>query len=106
MDTSSVPAQIAAVFGDQFHEGGEVEPIWGSRWHTGKLYLKWFDVTSWESGKQLISEQNDEYAWYPSIQQDVSGAFGVLYMKGGFEDFSNTQKEIIFTLVKSTNQSP
>ena len=43
MDTSSVPARIAAVYGDQLHEGGEAERVWGSRWHTGKLYLKWFN---------------------------------------------------------------
>ena len=100
MDTSSVPARIAAVYGDQLHEGGEVEPIWGSRWHTGKLYLKWFDGTTWESGRQLISKPNEEYAWFPSIQQDVSGTFGVLYMKGGFKDFRNTPKELMFALVK------
>jgi hypothetical protein len=103
MDTSSVPARIAAIFGEQLHEGGEVESIWGSRWHAGKLYLKWFDGTSWESGRQLISEENNEYAWYPSIQQDVAAAFGVLYMKGGFKDFRNTKKEIMFTLVKLAN---
>jgi hypothetical protein len=104
IDASTVPARIAAVFGDQLHEGGEVEPIWGSRWHTGKLYLKWFDGTDWEAGRQLISEQDDESAWFPSIQQDVSGAFGVLYMKGGFEDFRNTRKELMFALVKTGHQ--
>ena len=100
MDTRSTPARIAAVYGDQVHEGGEVEPIWGSRWHTGRLYLKWFDGTDWEPGRQLISEQDDEYAWFPSIQQDVSGVFGVLYMKGGFDDFRNTPKELMFALVR------
>jgi len=99
MDTSSVPARIAAVYGDQLHEGGEVVPPWGSRWHTGRLYLKWFDGTDWEPGRQLISERKNEYAWYPSIQQDVSGTFGVLYMKGGFRDFRNTPKELMFALV-------
>jgi len=105
MDTSSVPARIAAVYGDQLHEGGEVVPPWGSRWHTGKLYLKWFDGTDWESGKQLISEPNDEYAWFPSIQEDVSGTFGVLYMKGGFKDFSKTPKELMFALIEPDGQS-
>ena len=105
MDTSSVPARIAAVYGDQLHEGGEVVPPWGSRWHTGRLYLKWFDGTDWESGRQLISRPNDEYAWFPSIQQDVSGTFGVLYMKGGFEDFRNTPKELLFALVKPKGES-
>ena len=99
MDRSSVPARIAAVYGDQLHEGGEVEPTWGSRWHTGKLYLKWFDGVDWESGRQLISEADDEYAWFPSIQQDVSGSFGVLYMKGGFKDFRNTPKHLMFALI-------
>jgi hypothetical protein len=105
MDTTSVPARIAAVYGNQVHEGGEAEPTWGSRWHTGRLYLKWFDGTDWESSQQLISEQTDEYAWFPSIQEDVSGTFGVLYMKGGFEDFRNTPKELMFALVKSDDQS-
>ncbi len=100
MDTSSVPARIAAVYGDQLHEGGEVVPLWGSRWHTGRLYLKWFDGTDWESGRQLLSEMNDEYAWFPSIQEDVSGTFGVLYMKGRFKDFRKTPKELMFALVK------
>jgi hypothetical protein len=100
MDTSSVPARIAAVYGDQLHEGGEVEPTWGSRWHTGRLYLKWFDGTEWDAGRHLLSEPDDEYAWFPSIQQDVSGTFGVLYMKGRFKDFRNTPKELMFALVK------
>ena len=103
MDTSSVPARIAAVYGEQFHEGGEVEPTWGSRWHTGRLYLRWFDGTDWESGRQLISEQNDEYAWFPSIQQDVLESFGVLYMKGGFTNFRKTQKELMFALIEPDN---
>jgi hypothetical protein len=106
MDTSTVPARIAAVYGDQLHEGGEVEPIWGSRWHAGRLYLKWFDGRNWEPGRELISEQDNEFAWFPSIQQDVSGAFGVLYMKGGFEDFRNTRKELMFALVEPADQSP
>jgi hypothetical protein len=106
MDTSSAPSRIVAVYGDQVHEGGEVEPIWGSRWHTGRLYLKWFDGSEWESSQQLISEPDDEYAWFPSIQQDVSGTFGVLYMKGGFEDFSRTPKELMFALVKPDEQNP
>ena len=101
MDTSSVPARIAAVYGDQLHEGGEVEPTWGSRWHTGKLYLKWFDGSEWESGRQLVSEADDEYAWFPSVQEDVSGNFGVLYMKGGFADFRNTPKHLMFALIES-----
>jgi hypothetical protein len=100
MDTSSSPARIAAVYGDQLHEGGEVEPTWGSRWHTGKLYLKWFDGTGWEAGRQLISEPDDEYAWFPSVQQDVSGTFGVLYMKGGFANFRKTPKALMFALIK------
>ena len=106
MDTSSVPARIAAVYGDQLHEGGEESPVWGSRWHTGKLYLKWFDGTDWESGRQLISEQDTEYAWFPSIQQDVSGTFGVLYMTGGFTDFRNTPKKLIFALIEPGNHTP
>lgn len=106
MDTSSVPARIAAVYGDQLHEGGEVVPPWGSRWHTGRLYLKWFDGTDWESGRQLISKQNNEYAWFPSIQEEVSGVFGVLYMTGGFKDFRNTPKQLMFALVKSDDNSP
>ena len=99
-DTSSVPARIAAVYGDQLHEGGEAEPTWGSRWHTGKLYLKWFDGSEWEAGRQLISEPENEYAWYPSIQQDVSGTFGVLYMTGGFKNFRKTPKELMFALIE------
>ena len=78
-----------------------MEPIWGSRWHTGILYLKWFDGTDWEASRQLISEQDNESAWFPSIQQDVSGSFGVLYMKGGFEDFRDTRKQLMFALVKT-----
>jgi len=105
MDTSATPARIAAVFGDQMHEGGEVEPIWGSRWHTGKLYLKWFDGADWEPGSQLISEPGDEYAWFPSIQQDVSGTFGVLYMKGGFADFRRTPKQLMFALIRPIDRS-
>ena len=100
MDTTSAPARIAAVYGDQLHEGGEVVPPWGSRWHTGKLYLKWFDGTAWESGRQLISEEDNQYAWFPSIQEDVSGTFGILYMTGGFKDFRDTPKELMFALVK------
>jgi hypothetical protein len=106
MDTTSVPARIAAVYGDQLHEGGEVEPIWGSRWHTGKLYLKWFDGTDWESDSQLVSDPDDEYAWFPSVQQDVSGTFGLLYMKGGFADFRKTPKQLMFVLITPGNQSP
>ena len=106
MDSSSVPARIAALYGDQLHEGGEVEPVWGSRWHTGRLYLKWFDGTGWESGRQLVSEKDDEYAWFPSVQQDVSGTFGVLYMKGGFENFKNTPKQLMFALVKPDDRAP
>ena len=70
------------------------------RWHTGRLYLKWFDGSRWETGRQLISEPENEYAWYPSIQQDVSGDFGVLYMTGGFSDFSKTPKALMFALVQ------
>jgi len=44
--------------------------------------MKWFDGKSWQSGRQLISEPGDERAWYPSVSQDVSGTFGVLYTKG------------------------
>jgi len=100
MDASSNPARIAAVYGEQLHEGGESDPAWGSRWHTGKLYLKWFDGTEWETGRQLISEEDEEYAWYPSVQEDASGAFGVLYMKGGFEEFRTTPKELMFALIE------
>jgi len=79
MDTSSKPARIAVVYGDQrYTPGGR----WGGRQHTGELHMKWFDGKSWESGSQLISEPGDERAWYPSISQDVSGTFGVLYTKG------------------------
>lgn len=79
MDTSSKPARIAVVYGDQkYTPGGQ----WGGRLHAGELYLKWFDGKRWQSGSQLISEPVDERAWYPSISEDVSGAFGVLYLKG------------------------
>ncbi|MCP4257727.1 MAG: hypothetical protein GY774_09410 [Planctomycetes bacterium] len=79
MDTSSKPARIAVICGDQkYTPGGQ----WGGRLHTGELYMKWFDGKSWQSGRQLISEPGDERAWYPSISQDVSGTFGVLYTRG------------------------
>jgi hypothetical protein len=79
MDTSQDPARIAAVYGNQkYTPGGR----WGGRQHTGELYLKWFDGASWASASELVSEPRDERAWYPSISQDVSNTFGVLYLKG------------------------
>ncbi|MCP4610270.1 MAG: hypothetical protein GY845_16290 [Planctomycetes bacterium] len=79
MDTLSRPARIAVVYGDQkYTPGGQ----WGGRLHAGELYMKWLDGKSWQSDCQLISEPGDERAWYPSISEDVSGAFGVLYLKG------------------------
>ena len=106
MDASAVPARLVAVYGDQLHEGGEVDPTWGSRWHTGRLLLKRFDGARWESGAQQLSEPGEEYAWYPSIQQDVADTFGVLYMKAGFADFRSTPKELIFALVRADAQRP
>jgi hypothetical protein len=79
MDASSIPARIVVIYGEQkYTPAGQ----WGGRLHTGQLYMKWFDGESWQLGRQLISEPGDGYAWYPSVSQDVSGTFGVLYTKG------------------------
>lgn len=90
MDSSSTPGRIVAVYGD--HKAND-----GGRLHTGELYIKWFDGTRWDTSRQLVSEPATVHNWYPSVSQDASGIFGVLYTKGRW---GQGAFELMFSLIE------
>ena len=90
IDTSISPSRIALVYGKQLATDG-------GRFHTGDLYLKWFDGQNWESNGLLISESGTTYNWYPNMIRDVSGDIGVMYLKGHWDAGS---LDIMFSLIQ------
>ncbi|MDY6853870.1 MAG: hypothetical protein SWO11_04045 [Thermodesulfobacteriota bacterium] len=90
IDTSSTPSRIALVYGKQLATDG-------GRFHTGELYLKWFDGKSWDSNSLLVSESGTFYNWYPNMIRDVSGDIGIMYLKGRWDGNSPV---IMFSLIQ------
>lgn len=101
IDTTVSPSRIALVYGNQRASNG-------GRWHTGELYLKWFDGQNWESNSLLISESGTIYNWFPNMIRDVSGEIGVMYLKGHWSAIldENGSLDIMFTLISDNYPTP